>query len=612
MSIKPSLGTVVGLADNVHWGQVFLSPSAYGVVEVEDPAGRARDWGIKALSTLSKLTSDPPKSLKAAQEIAIKAMEERVTSLILLVPVGAILYVVVLGECQVLLKRGEKLAILIDKPGAISGQVLEGDTLILMSSTVSRILTHEEVGALFDHLEAPAVAEKMTLAVHMHQGDSTVSAGAALIFQVKGLTPIEDETSSSFVEEKEVSGGLGRPAFTRVWKTIQHINVKHALHPRYVREYLRKIPNAWARPMIPVTAFLIVLFVASVLLGIRRQMAQRVEGRIAQVLVQAQHAFDEGVALLELNPVKGRERLGVARDALSPLLEGLSPSSLEGKTVAKLYKDVADQLSVAMQVYRKEPMLYYDLSLLKSQASISSIGQYGDIMMLLDSRGPTIATLELLTKNGRIVAGGESYRGAQLVTMHGDYGYILVEGGIHRVLINDEKTTQHIVKKSTQWGNISSLVSYGGNLYLLDSAKSRIWKYIATEKGFSEVSEYLNPDTLPDLSHASGMAVDGGIWTGTRDGKILRFSQGHEETFAPRGVEPALGKTLTVATTEDDKHLYVLDTDNKRVVVLDKDGVYIAQYVWTGNIAPRELFVSEKLKLILLLADGKLYSLELK
>ena len=587
MRIQPSLGSVVGITDDVHWGQVFLSPSAYGIVEIDDPEAHARDWGVKVLSRLSEQTTDPPRSLKAARDIAIKTMEERVVSLILLVPVGAIVYVVVLGQGKVLLKRGDNLATLMDQPGAISGEVQEGDTLILISRSVTEALTHEEVNTLFDHLEAPTVAENMTLAIHKHEGGL---GGAALIFQVKGLTPMEEETPPPVA--------------------IRHTS-KRFPGLRRMKERLHTLPAQWRRPTVIVSATLIFVFILSVVLGIRKQMGQKVHYDVARVLTTAGHAFDEGVALLELNPVKGRERFIVARDELAPLRESLSPSSTEGKAVAKLYKDVTDQLGVAMQVNRVEPALFYDLSFLKASASISSLGQNSETVALLDNRGPTVATVGIPAKNGRIVAGGESFRGAALLAMHGDNTYVLVEGGIHRIS-REGKTTSLIIKKDDQWGTIASFISYGGNLYLLDTGKSRIWKYIATDVGFSETREYLNPDTLPDLNLATGMAVDGGVWVGTRDGKVLHFIGGKEESFVPRGVEPSFGKTLVVATTEEDKNLYVLDSDNKRVVVLDKDGVYLAQYVWTGALTPAQIVASEKLKLILLLDGGKLYSVELK
>lgn len=570
----------MGVADTNHWGQVFLSPTAYGIVEVEDPDGHARDWGVKVLSRLSQATAITPKSLKATQDIAIKAMEEKAVSLILLVPVGATLYVVTLGQGKVLLKRTDHLATLMEGPGAISGEVKEGDTLVLLSRSVVRSLRQDEINVLFDHLDVRVVAENMTLTLHKHEaGTPAGGGGAALIIQVKGLVPVEDEEIAS------TSNGVS-PLMQRIL--------------------------LWRRPMVPITAILILLFIGSVILGISRQMGKKVHTDVARVLTDAQHAFDEGVALLELNPVKGRERLESARDELSPFKESLSPTSPEGKAVLKLYKDASDQLTVAMQIHRVQPTLFYDLSLLKASSTISSLGQNSDSLVLLDSTGPTIAALTLASKNGRVIAGGESYHGANLVALHGDNAFVLVPDGIHRASVRESKTTPFVVKKDEQWGSIASLVSYGGNLYLLDTSKSRIWKYVAAEKSFSETREYLNPDTLPDLSQGTGMAIDSGIWIGTRDGRILRFLQGKEETFASRGIEPSLGKMLVVATTEEDKNLYVLDNDNERVVVLDKDGVYLAQYVWTGNLAPTQLAVWEKLKLLLLLADGKLYSVELK
>lgn len=613
MRIQPILGSVVGIADTTHWGQVFSSPIAYGVIEIEEPDGRARDWGLKVLANLSERSKDAPKSLKATREIAVKCMEEPVTSLIILVPVGLVVYIVLLGQGRVSLRRGSTLSTLMEKPGAISGQVQEGDTIVLMTKSVAALFTHDETNRFFDHDDAPIVAEKMTLAMHARSDtpEQSVAGVAGLIVQVKGLIPIEEEHADMPRGNDSVGDTSAGFPGKRIWRTIRRIRPRH-FRPRYITKRLHELPDTWRRPMMPVTILLMVFFFLSVVMGIRRQMGQKIEARVGQVLVEAQHAYDEGVALLELNPVKARERLTDAKDGLSPLREALSPSSIEGKAVAKIYNDVIDQLAVAMQVNRTEPIFFYDFSLLKPSAAISSLGSDGETLSLLDARGPTVATVSIASKNGKIVAGGSSFADAKRLTVHGDAVYVLVDDGIHRITLRDGKTTPLIVKRDALWGSIAAIVSYGGNIYLLDTGKSRIWKYIATEKGFSGMSEYLNPDTLPDLSQATGMAVDGGIWVGTRDGGVLRFNQGKQETFAPRGVQPALGKTLTVATTEEDNHLYILDSDNKRVVVLDKDGVYLAQYVWTGTIMPTGIVASERLKLILLLADGKLYSVELK
>ncbi len=154
------------------------------------------------------------------------------------------------------------------------------------------------------------------------------------------------------------------------------------------------------------------------------------------------------------------------------------------------------------------------------------------------------------------------------------------------------------------------MTAYAGNLYVLDTEKSRIWKYVATEtgSGFSEIREYLNPDTLPDFSQATSMAIDGSVWVGTTAGRLMRFTQGREDTFVPQGVEPGIGSSIAVYTDDRTKYVYVLEPSGKRVIVLDKDGFYIAQYRWEGPVARTQIVVSkEKKKIFLPLAVMTLY-----
>ena len=77
---------------------------------------------------------------------------------------------------------------------------------------------------------------------------------------------------------------------------------------------------------------------------------------------------------------------------------------------------------------------------------------------------------------------------------------------------------------------------------MLDSLKGRIRKYVAIDassqtgrRGFSEIREYLNPDTLPDFFRGAGLAIDGSVWIGTNLGKIFRFTRARN-TFTPQGL----------------------------------------------------------------------------
>jgi hypothetical protein len=92
----------------------------------------------------------------------------------------------------------------------------------------------------------------------------------------------------------------------------------------------------------------------------------------------------------------------------------------------------------------------------------------------------------------------------------------------------------------------------------------------------------------------------------------MRFTQGKENSFYPKGVDPALGSYLVVYTSDEVNNIYVLDSEHKRVVVLDKDGLYMSQYTWENETPFTQLAVSEKHGKILLLGADKVYSLDIK
>lgn len=357
--------------------------------------------------------------------------------------------------------------------------------------------------------------------------------------------------------------------------------------------------------------FLISLFLFCVALGVIKQTTTKKNQEVASAMSDAQHAFDEGVALLTLNPVKGRERLTTAKQLLDPYVQKVSRQTTEGHDLSVLYQKITDNLTQAMQVTQITLTPFYDVSLLKKGAVASSMAIDGSAVVIGDQATGTVYSLDITSKNASIIGGGDTLADLSFVAIHGDTYYALTKEGIIQISLSDKKSVL-VVKTNDAWGTISSIVSFGGNLYLLDTAKSRIWKYVATDTGFSDIREYLNPDTLPDLSQAATMAIDGSVWLGTTNGKILRFTQGKENTFVSKGVDPAFGTKLAVYTSDDAKNVYVLDSQNSRVVVLDKDGTYLSQYRWKDAFTPSNLVVSEAQKKILLLSGGKIYSIDLK
>lgn len=593
MRIKPQVGLVVGPADGTHWGQVLISPTGYGIVEISDSLGEAQSRGVRILSLLGKKVSNPLASLSSVEDAVSAVWETGITSLIVLVPVGAVVYLVLRGKGNVYVKRGKELANLMHAAGGVSGEVREGDTILLVSHGFSRMLTHTDIVGMFDHLPAAEVAEKLTLRLHEKPGGE---GAVALVFEVAGLEETAPLPSAASEKVGEEPGAPPRVPREKI------ISLLHAV--RSLRHDPKRLTRAAA-------IMLTSLFLISVAVGMWKQTVAKKNEHVTSALSDARHAFEEGVALLDLNPVKGRERLGEAKNLLEPVLSLVNPRTREGRDVKLLYDQVGDNLTQSLQITESALTLFYDMELLKKGASATSIALERTSLAIADESGAAVYHLDIATKKAEVVAGGEQLAQSSSVALHGNSIYTLTPSGIVGITRTDKKLTT-VVPKNDGWGNVLSLVSFGGNLYLLDTAKSRIWKYTATEKGFSDIREYLNPDTLPDLSMATNMTIDGAVWVGTKKGTIIRFVQGREETFVPKGVEPVLGTDLAVYGTDETQNIYVLDRINTRVVVLDKDGTYLAQYRFTANSSVRSFVVSEEQKKILLLVAGKLYSIDLR
>lgn len=611
MQMQTSIGSVVGNNSPVHWAQTIKTSHAYGVVEAVDDAGIAQTIGMQAIGKITRALEQAPVSLHEVEMVAGAGIHEGIRSVVLVVPVGSVLYIVVRGSGTVFLKRNGQYAKLLDREGSISGQGTVGDIVILTSGALGNSIGENELITNVEQDSAIESAEKLAMLLN-EQSDSAGSAAIllevdAVVSSESGVADIPEKQPSKIgilMDRVQFKNGVGKiRRFVSANPQDKLITMK-----RHFFLWRHRLKN----PKISITVLLLIFFGISIVFGVHKELTTKQDKQTQSIMAEATRQFEEGLALMELNPVKGRERLVSAKAALQPVQEGMTNKTKEGRRVLELYQQITDAITQAMHAYEDEPQLFYDAGILKAGGAISSMAIELDTLFLGDAKEKAVYSVSFPAKTGSIVGGGAGYETARYVALHGMTGYVLLSDGVNAVNISQKQTKQNVIKKTDDWGLISAMVSFGGNVYLLDSAKSRIWKYVATETGFSDIREYLNPDTLPDLSKSTGMVIDSSVWIGTTDGKILRFTQGKENPFIAKGVDPVFGSNLVVYTNDETNNLYVLDMENKRVVVLDKDGLYMSQYTWKSDIPFTNLVVSEKHGKILLLGNDKVYSLAIR
>lgn len=124
---------------------------------------------------------------------------------------------------------------------------------------------------------------------------------------------------------------------------------------------------------------------------------------------------------------------------------------------------------------------------------------------------------------------------------------------------------------------VNAMKVFGNRLYALDPGHSQIQQFSFTVGGFSKPSNWLAESA--DLSQGVDLAIDGTVYVLTGDGRVLKFLRGISQDFTLGEMTTPLNNPTTIATSDSSSNLYILDPQNKRVVVLDKDGVLKNQYI---------------------------------
>ena len=149
--------------------------------------------------------------------------------------------------------------------------------------------------------------------------------------------------------------------------------------------------------------------------------------------------------------------------------------------------------------------------------------------------------------------------------------------------------------------NLSDLFVYNRRVYTLDPANQQIFKHSATGGGYDQGAPWIK-QVQADLSDAVSLAIDGDIFVLKANGQVVKFEAGNETSFSVGGLDPALANPTTLWTYNDVDDIYILEPSQKRVVILNKDGVLKKQIMADAWQNPTGMVVDA--------ADGVLYILD--
>jgi hypothetical protein len=337
--------------------------------------------------------------------------------------------------------------------------------------------------------------------------------------------------------------------------------------------------------------------------------------------------------------VQLREELNIAREALQQadtfIIQGERESAKEFlnkadqsvqtvfKSNSKLFR--SDAQFILADIKRKQlqvenatqstPSLVADLGAKSDNLSARGLLELDGSFFVFDNKNiiKTIRNVvespaELSSSGGSVIAGASRPDQKTLLFLTDDPRLIEYREGI----INPMQT------QDENWKKGIDLKTFGRFAYILSPTENQIWKYERRNSNYSVASAYNTGNV--EMADAISFAIDGFIFVLQASGDIIKLNRGQEEDYDFRELPsiPFSGPNLRLYTSTELGYLYILDPDNKRLLVFtkgDRFADYRRQVMFQAENGDldnvRDFIVDESGQKVTLVTDDKIYEFNL-
>lgn len=376
-------------------------------------------------------------------------------------------------------------------------------------------------------------------------------------------------------------------------------------------EKFRTLPIA-RKSLLVVAILLIFVFSQSIVSLGESQDKEQVETEYQQIITDIEQKQGEiDSALIYGNDQTAQQLLGEARDLLAQLPD------------KKSYQDERDRFNQSLQERSdkinhinvvNEPTELFDFGTMEEGAAVRGMVKVNDQFFAFNSNNNSIYGYNLDSQESDIVTNEiEGLGNLQINAIPENNNYVVFYTNADKIVrfsVSDGELQTRDITFANQDKMVQSIGNYASRLYLLDTKNNQIFRHDPTQNGYSTGQSWLNEDL--DLTNATSMVVDGGIWVLKADGQIWQLTQGTKGEFSVNSIEPAFSNPTSIYTEAGWDNLYVLDPANNRIVIFNKSGQLVNQYRSDNFDGLKGFAISDDENTIYLLNKTKLLSFSLE
>ncbi len=426
-------------------------------------------------------------------------------------------------------------------------------------------------------------------------------------------TPGNKATSPSRIDHPALLRGYTAPeTLSRVTRLQSRLRALPRAGAAWALRTVRGMPKS-AKIFSLLTIILAVLFVGS-LVALSRKRQEDTAVRAALELLQEARAKKEGAdaALIYENFDQARQLLRESRAAAqdvekTPYYHDESAALLGG------LQETEDRIEKVTRV--SDPKIIGDFASVAPSLRSPGMATVGNGIFTFSQENNAIYRINTDTGEATVVSqtsqGVGYFRAAHAFPAEKTILFSTDSPGL--ALFDTERgdVLKREIKLPEGVKTISAIGTFGSRLYLLAPEQRMVYGYAKTLAGYEGGTPWLKDAAVP-IDRAVAMGIDGYMYLLLRDGSIVKLLKGVPVEFKQAPLTTPVLNPTRLIITEELKHLYVLDPEQKRVLVYDTVGNLTRQLVLPNAKDLRDIAVKGKEEALYILDETRVALVPLK
>ncbi len=200
----------------------------------------------------------------------------------------------------------------------------------------------------------------------------------------------------------------------------------------------------------------------------------------------------------------------------------------------------------------------------------------GDAISVLSASG-AVYKLNTVTNTFDTLANQQSALGALTNIVADEKTTLVMDANKQLGILSGNSSIATIASGVNRLEDVGALGLYNDTLYAVTNNLQQVFKFRRQGADFDGGTIWIiSKDS--DLSNVRDIAIDGDIYL-LNPNAVWRFTSGRQTNFGLAAAEPILQNASDMDIQFEGKNIYVLEPSQKRVLVYDKNGAFISQYV---------------------------------